>query len=283
MAGAVQAVRSGNVNRVTFAVPEGVEAPVWWRQQVARYASEPGATVPAEVEAAWLLETAGVTDRLIDPALTRTVPPSVGTKLPPRVFGPRGSVTAGERDALTLIGGRPWVEVRDQVTAGTLAPTADQLRELARVEMLLAQVSVMREVASGARSRVLRTGSAGGELFTVLAVGSVIVAAVALDEYFDSVREADALRAAADERVARARIAQAGQDFRARLETWRATGAMPAASATEDAVAADVQRRARSEWDNFWRGAAQAAQGLGKGAMLAALAALLLLGGTSRR
>lgn len=280
---AVAVERVGGVLRATFRVPEGTEVPVWWRATVARYASESGATIPAEVEAAWLCEAAAVTDRLIDPALARSVPPSAGVKLPARVFGARGSLTRGEVSALTTVAGRTWAEVRAAAVADPASASAEVLREVTRVEMMLAQVSIMREVVSGARSRAVTVGTAAGELFTVLAVGSVIVLGIALDEYFDAVRNADALRSAADERVARARIAQAAQDFRARLEALRTTGTMPPPSALETAAAADVQRRAQSEWDNFWRGAAGAAQGIGKGAIFAAVAALLLLGGSSRR
>lgn len=285
MAGPVTAQRGADgVTRVTFGVPEGVEGAVWWRQQVARYGTEPGGTIPAEVEAAWLLECAANCDRLISPGLARTVPLIAGQKLPPRVFGPRGGITAAQRDQVTSVGGRSWAQLAAGRADGTLgASTPDLLNGFERVQMVLAQVSIMREVASGARARVVTAEAAGGELFTALLVGSVIVAAVALDEYFDSVRDANALRAAADERTARARIAQAGQDYRARLEQLAATGTMPPPSATETAVQADVARRAASEWDNFWRGAAGAAQGIGKGALFAAVAALLLLGGSSRR
>lgn len=282
MAAPVAVERVGGVTSVGFRVPEGTDAPVWWRSQVNRYASEPGATVPAEVEAAWLLETASVCDRIIDPGLARSVPPSAGVKLPPRVFGRRGSVPRPEVDALTTVNGRPWAEVRAEVLAATTSASPEVLRRLGQVEMMLAEISIMRDVVSGARARVVPSGNAAGEFFTVLAVGSVIVAAVALDEYFDAVRSAEALRAAADERAARARIAQAGQDYRARLEALRTSGTMPPPSATETAVAADVQRRAASEWDNFWRAAQGAAQGAGKGLVLAAVAALLVFG-TSRR
>lgn len=284
MAGPVSAQRGADgVTRVTFQVPEGVEGAVWWRQQVARYGTEPGPTIPAEVEAAWLLECAANFDRIVSPGLARTVPLIAGQKLPPRVFGPRGAITRAQAAALVARSGRGFGELRAAADAGTLAFSPEHERDLRTLEMALAQVSVMREVASGARARVVTAEAAGGEIFTALLVGSVIVAAVALDEYFDSVRDANALRAAADERTARARIAQAGQDYRARLEQLAVTGTMPPPSATETAVQADVARRAQSEWDNFWRAAAGAAGGLGKGAMLAAVAALLLLGGSSRR
>jgi len=271
------------VTRVTFGVPEGVEGASWWRQQVARYGTEPGNTIPAEVEAAWLLECAANCDRLISPGLARTVPLIAGQKLPPRVFGARGAITAAQRAQVTDVGGRTWAQLAAGRADGTLGEsTPALLGGFERVQMVLAQVSVMREVASGARARVV-TGAAAGELFTALVVGSVIVAAVCLDEYFDSVRDANALRAAADERTARARIAAAGQDYRTRLEALASTGTMPPPSETERAVQADVARRAQGEWDNFWRAAAGAAGGIGKGAMLAAVAALLVLGGTSRR
>lgn len=282
MAAPVTVTRTDGVTRVGFSIPEGTDAPTWWRQQVALYSSTPGPTVPAQVEAAWVSEVAAVVDRLVDPGIAPTVPPSVGRVLPARTFGPRGSIrrVGVEVDRWEVLGASRWPELRTAAAAGTL--TAAQKVDFERIQMALAQVSILREVVTGARSRVVTiVERPGGEILTVLLVGSVIVAAVALDEYFDSVRTADALQAAADERTARARIAQAAQDYRTRLDVYRSSGTMPPASATETAVQADVARRANTEWDNFWQGAARAASGVGKAAL--AVAALLLLLGSSKR
>jgi len=276
MAMPVSVERVGSVTRVTFRVPEGAEVGPWYHRTVESYGTAGGATVATETEAAWVTEVAAVIDAIRSPSPTRTVPPTVGSSLPPGTFRPRGGITAAQAAAWGTVQGRTWAELVAAADAGLMEPGLKM--EFEAVQMALAQVSILREVVTGARARVVApAGTAAGAFWGVLVVGGVIVAAAALDEYFDVVRNTESMRAAADERVARARIAQAGEDFRARLAEWRSTGSMAAPSAIESAAAAEVQRRARSEWEGFWQAAGRAAAGAGKGAMLAAGGVLLVL------
>lgn len=276
MALPVAVERVGSVTRVTFRVPEGMEVAPWYQRTVESYGTLTGPTVSTEVEAAFVTEVAGVIDAIRSPSPARTVPPTVGSSLPVGTFRPRGGITAAQAAAWGTVQGRTWSELVTAADAGLMDPALKM--EFEAVQMALAQVSILREVVTGVRSRVVApAGTAAGAFWGVLAVGAVIMAGAALDEYFDAIRTADALRAAADERVARARIAQAGEDFRARLAEWRSTGSMAAPSAIESAAAAEVQRRARGEWDGFWQAAGRAVAGAGKGAMLAAGGVLLVL------
>lgn len=253
---------------VTIGVPEGVDVATWWRQQVRLYGepSPPTGTVPTAVltELAFVLEAAGVCDLLADPArigwasgqvvdTRRTVPPQIGQSLPATIFSARPTLPAGA--AATWNPDAPGIS------------DADKLRRLA----FLANVSVLRSIVT---APVVPVERAGGEILTALVVGSVIVAGIAFDAYIDRLRTLDQLQVESAERVARARIAQAGQDALSRIAQQRATGTLPPPTPLETAVAGEQAQRARSEWGDFWQGAARAAQ---SGTKLLGVAALALL------
>lgn len=279
-----QAVAMGE--QVTFAVPEGAEVGAWLRAQEGLYGTTTGATIPAQVEVVWALEVAFVVDLLMKPhrlgwnsgALVVERDPAgdavVGRVIPRRLFdtGYKVSDPATRRD---------W----NPAAPDEAMSAAEREIDHARATMALAQLSILREVVTTVRAREVaaRAASAeraGGWVGPVILAGSVVTAALAFRAYLQHLQAVEVLESAERERVARARIAQAGQDFAERLAQARATGTMPAPSAVETAVAADVQRRAESEWTNFWQGAERTAKGVSKYllAVLAAGVALKALG-----
>lgn len=255
--------------RVTFSVPEGQEAQAFYRAEVERYATEAGDMIPAQVEVAWVLETALVVDLLQKPerltwsngalSIARTGGDDVvGRVIPVRLFeaGYKVSNRATRLD---------WSPTRPDLA---MSPAEREL-DHQRATMVLAQISILREVVSTAAARevaarVAATERAGGWVGAAIVAGSVVTAALCFRQYLAHLESVEVIQSASAERVARARIAEAGQDYAARLAQLRATGSMPPPSAVETAVAADVERRAASEWGDFWQGAERTAKGVSR-------------------
>lgn len=255
--------------KVTFAVPEGQDVTAWYRAEVERYGTTTGATIPVQTEVAWVLETAMLVDLLQKPerltwaggALSIQRTPGddvVGRVIPVRLFEAGYKVSS------------PATRIDWSPTRPDLAMSAAE-REIdhQRATMALAQISVLREVVTTAAARDAATRAAAAErsvgwIGAAIAAGSVVTAALCFRAYLQHLESVETIQSAERERVSRARIAQAGQDYAARLAQLRATGTMPPPSAVETAVATEVQDRARSEWADFWQGAERTAKGVSK-------------------
>lgn len=278
MAATTQQRIAGVGTRLTFNVPAGLDQAAEdaaWRALVDAYGTTAGGTVPTQNELAFLCELALCVDLIHNPARLgwsngtatvsgRTVPMQVGTSLPAGVFTVGGHATPAVSAAWTPTPSDP---------AASLAELA---LEKERQEWALALVNVAREIVTDAASRVVVPAQPPAGFLEVLAVGAVIVLAVAFDAYCDHVHDVETLKADADVRIARARFAAASQDYVNRLAQFNATGVMPALSANETAAAAERTQRATSEWGGFWQPIAQAAAGGTKVLFAAAAVAVLL-------
>lgn len=263
--------------QVQFAVPEGQDVGAWFRTIVEQYGTTSGPTIPAQTEAAWVAETAMLVDLLCKPhrlgwsggavVIERDATPDViGRVIPGRLFEPGFKVT----NPATRF---DWSPTRPARGMSAAAAEIDHQK----ATMALAQLSILREVVTTVSAReTARAERAGGWIGPAVAVGSVVLLGFAFKAYLDHLQDVETLQSAERERIARARIAQAGQDFAARLAQLNATGTMPAPSAAETAVAQEVQQRAQTEWSTFWQGAAQTAGKVGTYA-LGGLALLALV------
>lgn len=277
---AVGLARAATGMRISFAVPEGQDAAAWYRAQVEAYGAVPAtgvapSRIPTEQEVAWVTEAAFLVDAIHKPHLLTLADgqptlterfDTVGRTLPPTIF--RAGVKQRDR-ALKA----EWALTLNEPNL----PAAARALEVERRRYALALVGCLREVVTTAGAREVPIERSSAWLGAVV-VGGAVVLAVAFDGYLDHLRDVAQLQSDATERIARARVAQAAQDYAARLAAYNAspTHVMPPASPLEVAVAADVQRRATSEWDAFWTGAERTAGKLSKGLMVAAVAAAVV-------
>lgn len=263
----------GPLPKVRFAVPEGVDVGVWWRQQVELYGSTPGGTVPAQSEVAFACELAFVIDCLQKPERLGVSGGAVtidrmqvdganivGWTLPPSVFNGRRITNPATRF--------DWSPQRPARGANATLAALDRERQT----MALAQLHALRTIVAAAPSNAVTTARASGWVGPALLVGSVLLVGAALQQYTRYRISVEEVRAESETRVRLAQIAQAGQDYTARLAQWRASGTMPAPSEAERAAGTVVRQAADDEWTQFWSGAAKAASGGGK--LLLGVAAL---------